>query len=100
MWLRKRLVLNQRQAFTAPAPLENKAFGQSDRYRLGINSRRLARLSGIRGIGTIKRLNTGPESELFSVDRFTVLGKMPDDLRATLGGMNPSEREYVGGVAN
>jgi len=38
--------------------------------------------------------------EPFSVDSFTVLGKMPDDLRATLGGMNASERGYVGGVAN
>ena len=31
--------------------------------------------------------------ELFSIDRFTVLGKMADDLRATLGGINSSERE-------
>ena len=38
--------------------------------------------------------------ELFSIDRFTVLGKMADDLRATLGGINSSEREYVVAVAN
>ena len=38
--------------------------------------------------------------ELFSVNSFTVLGKIPDDLWAKLDGMNPSEREYVGGVAN
>ena len=66
-----RLVLNQRQAFTAPAPSENKAFGQSDRQRLVMNSRCLAHLSGIlsgiRGIGTIKRLITGPESEVFKM---------------------------------
>ena len=38
--------------------------------------------------------------ELFSIDSFTVLGKMADDLRATLGGINSSEREYVVAVAN